>query len=421
MHGQLKESQMRVQHDELVELGQRYLGDVELWRQPEEFYARLHEHARVLPIGGGTWLVSGHAETMSGLRNPRFLRQPSSIGELSFLDDAPTPEARHMGTCMHAMMLMLDPPDHTRVRSFYRDPFLPRGVKRWEPLVRSTVDGVLDDLPKNEVFDLKSAFAMPIPEIVICEILGVPHEDHRLWEKWGKLMTRRGFDDPTKDALDAMYEGYVAFGDYVTELLAARRASPADDLLSELTSASEGGDRLSDAELTGNFILLVVAGHETTANAITSAVGLLLRHREQWERLVADPSLVDSAVDESLRMEGAQRFTIPRIASEDIPLGDTVIPAGERAIFLIEAANRDPDVFADPSAFDIGRTPNPHVAFGSGPHLCLGMQLAKLEMKVALARLVEQCPGLGLAVDPAELVIEPTPTVRGWEALPVRA
>ena len=404
---------------DLVEMGRRYLYDSELWRRPEEFYRRLHEGPRVLNIGDGTWLVSGYAEVTSGLRNPRFVRQPSSEAELSFLDRAPTAEARHMGKCMHSMMLMLDAPEHTRIRGLHRAPFLPRGIKRWEPLVRETVADLLAKLPRGSVFDLKETYALPTPEIVICEILGVPHRDHKRWEAWGEVITKRGFKDPSQQGIEAVYDAHVAFGAYVADLIAARRAQPADDLLSQLTSASDNGDRLTDDELIGNFILLVVAGHETTANAITSAVGLLMRNRAQWERLVDDRGLVDAAIDESLRLEGAQRFTVPRVAAEDIELGGTVVPAGERAIFMIEAANRDPEVFADPSEFDIGRSPNPHIAFGSGPHLCLGMHLARLEMSAALAGLVDRFPDLQLAVDPGELVLAPTPTVRGWESLPV--
>jgi cytochrome P450 len=229
--------------------------------------------------------------------------------------------------------------------------------------------------------------------------------------------TGRATDEQLRPGRDA----YVAFTRYCTELIAARRAHPGDDLVSELLQATEDGDRLTDEEINGNLQLLIAAGHETTANTLTSAVVLLMQHRDQWDLLVADRGLVRRAVEETLRLAGAQRFSVGRVALEDVALGGKVIPAGDKVICLTHAANRDPLVFEDPLRFDVTRDPNPHLAFGIGHHLCLGMNLARLELVTGLDALVRELPDLRLGVDASQLRTTDGPTIRGWHEVPVRA
>jgi len=407
-----------VKEDLIVQAG-RYLADPDFRRSPEQFYAQLLDGNQVLALPGGVWLMAGHSEVRAVLRDARFSRQARADRECDFLDSDERPAVQHMGQCQRAMMLALDPPQHTRVRKFHRPPFMPRGAGRWTDYLDSVADELARDLPRDTVFDLKRLFSLPIPERAICRILGVPEEDHRLWEGWGDQIvnmdrTGQAGDAGAAPGRDAM----VAFGQYFTDLIAQRRASPGNDLISELANADDDGDRLTDAELVGNLILLIIAGHETTANTIASAVVLLMRDRDQWESLIADQSLIGTAVEEVLRLEGAQRFMVPRVAVEDVQLGEHLIAAGDEVICVVHAANRDPSVFADPLRFDITRDSSAHLAFGNGAHLCLGIHLARLEMVAAIRALVRHHPSLQLAVDEASLEPAPSSTVRGWTALP---
>jgi cytochrome P450 len=397
----------------------RYLGDPKFRAAPDDFYRQLLEEGPVLPIGNGIWLVAGHAAARAVMRDARFSRAARGAHEAEFLNADPRPDVQRMGRCLSGMMLSLDPPEHSRVRKFHRHPFMPRAVRVWQEELDALADELARDLPKDEVFDLKERFTLPIPERLICSILGVPAEDHKLWEEWTAAllnMDRTGHaeNDGVAEARAAM----VAFGEYFDKLIKERRANPGQDLISVLVNSDDAGDRLTDEELVGNFILLTSAGHETTANTIASSVVLLLRDRADWDRVVSDESLIEGAVEEALRLEGAQRFMVPRVAVEDVQVGGRTIAAGEQVILVVHAANRDPSVFADPLRFDIERDAKAHVAFGGGAHLCLGIHLARMELVAALRALVRRHPALALAVAEDELVTSATPTVRGWDALP---
>jgi cytochrome P450 len=397
----------------------RFLTDPAFREHPDEFYAQLLNGHRLLAVGNGMWLASGHAEVHSVMRDTRFSRAARAGQEMEYLTGDPRPEVQQMAACQAAMMLFTDPPEHTRIRKFHRPPFMPRAVGRWVNYVDELADELAAELSHDGQFDLKADYALPIPERAICRILGVPAEDHKQWERWTDAIlnidrTGQGGGTSTNSAGEAMR----AFGDYFAELIAHRRAHPTDDLISELVSSDEDGDRLSDAELIGNLILLIMAGHETTANSIATTVVLLMTHRDQWDRLIADPGLAEGAVEEVLRLGGAQRFIVPRVATEDVVVGGHHIPAGDEVICVLHAANRDPEVFADPDRFDITRDCSAHLAFGTGTHSCLGMPLARLELTAALKGLIHYHPELQLAVDPTALHGTPSPTVRGWQSVP---
>lgn len=407
--------------EDLAALGRQYLLDPDFRNAPGDFFERLHAESPVLSIGGGIWLVAGFHDATSGLRDPLLSRAASAALELDFLTSAPDAEARQAGQCVHQSMIMRDPPEHSRVRKFFRAPFLPRAVAAWRDGVQQLCDELLDAMPRDEVVDLKAAFAHPLPQQVICRILGVPSDDDEKITRWGEqILNIDRSGNATDESLRPARQANIEFGRYLSELIDARSAALGDDFLSGLIAPDEDGDRLSHDELIGNLALLIIAGHETTANAIVSAVVLLMQHREVWDRLVADPDVAGKVVEEALRLQGAQRFNAPRVALEDTTIGDVTIPKGDRVFFLTQVVNRDPAVFADPLTFDIDRDPNPHVAFGFGAHICLGMQLARLEMTVALATLARRFPDLTLAVDPSELCGVTSPTVLGWEAVPVR-
>lgn len=397
----------------------RFLTDPVFRESAEGFYGRLMDGHRLLPLGNGTWLVGGHAEVRSILRDNRFSRAARASQEIEYLTADPHPQVQQMAACQAAMMLFTDPPEHTRIRKFHRKPFMPRALTRLASYIDELADELAGGLPRNREFDLKQAYALPIPERVICRILGVPAEDHHEWERWTDAIlnidrTGHGGGASAIEAGEAMR----SFGDYFAAVIEARRRNPADDLISELVNANDQGDRLSDAELIGNLILLIMAGHETTANSIATTVVLLMRHRDQWDRLIAEPALVESTVEEVLRLDGAQRFMAPRVAVEDVDLGGHHIPAGDQVICVLHAANRDPEVFDAPARFDITRVSSAHLAFGSGTHLCLGIHLARMELMAALKALIRHHPELRLAVPDDRLQSTPSPTVRGWQTLP---
>ncbi|CAJ1500418.1 cytochrome P450 [[Mycobacterium] burgundiense] len=405
--------------ESLIADAMRFLTDPVFRENPGPFYERLLDGNRLLALGNGMWLIAGHAEVRSVLRDTRFSRAARADQEMEYLNADPRPEVQQMAACQAAMMLFTDPPEHTRIRRLYRDPFMPRAVVRWAAYVDELADELAQSLPRDREFDLKKAYALPIPERAICRILGVPAEDHKKWEHWTDAIvnmdrTGHGGGSGTTEAGDAMR----SFGDYFAELIQQRRRNPADDLISELVTTDDHGDRLSDEELIGNLILLIMAGHETTANSIATTVVQLMAHREQWDRLVADDSLVGNAVEEILRVDGAQRFMVPRVAVEDVQIGDHHISAGDQVICVLHAANRDPKVFDNPHELDISRDSSAHLAFAPGTHLCLGMHLARMELIAGLKALIRHHPALRLAVPVHELQHAPSPTIRGWRTLP---
>lgn len=410
---------------DLVADALRFLSDPAFREYPEKFYERLLDGHRLLALGNGMWLVSGHAEVRSVMRDIRFSRAARTAREVDYLTADPRPQIQQMAECQRAMMLFRDPPEHTRIRKFHRAPFMPRAVSRWADYLDELASDLAREFPRGSDFDLKATYALPIPERAICRILGVPADDHLKWEHWTDAilnMDRIGHGGGTSGTSgtsgSSAGEAMRAFGDYFIDLIRQRRTHPADDLISELANADDEGDQLSDADLIGNLILLIMAGHETTANSIATTVVQLMTHRDQWDLLVDDPTLIQGAIEEVLRLDGAQRFIVPRIAVEDVQIGGHLIPAGDQVICVLHAANRDPQVFPDPQRFDITRDNSAHLAFGSGTHLCLGIHLARMELAAALRALVRQHPTLQLAVDPANLQTTPAPTVRGWQSVP---
>ncbi|GAB2681939.1 cytochrome P450 [Nocardia goodfellowii] len=356
------------------------------------------------PGGKPGWLVTGHDLVRSILSDARF----SSRKELmlhptidySGFEIPPAPPGE---------FLLMDEPQHGRYRKPLASKFTARRMRLLTERVEQITADRLDAMEKaGPPTDLLAAFARPIPAILICELLGVPYEDRASFQdNVESFMGGEISDEDLMAAVTATYE-------YLTELVAAKRANPTDDVLSELTDTD-----LTDEELRGMALVLLAAGLDTTANMLALGTFALLRHPDQLAALRADPALTDQAVEELLRYLSVAKTSM-RTALEDVELASQTIKAGQVVIASYHAANHDPDRFADPHVFDIHRRAGGHLAFGHGAHHCLGAQLARVEMRVAFPALISRFPTLRLAVSADEVALRPeTADIFGVKSLPV--
>jgi pimeloyl-[acyl-carrier protein] synthase len=378
---------------------------------PYPTYHRLRTEDPVHHSPLGFWVLTRYDDVVAALRDPRLVKEPLAAFVAARFG-APVP-------AMGLSMLDRDPPDHTRLRGLVSKAFTPRVVEGLRPRIQQIVDGLLDRAAERGSMDLIEEFAYPIPVAVICEMLGVPVEDHERFKGWS-LDVARGLDliwlGPDSEVGRRSVAARKALGEYFRGLIAQRRAAPRSDMLSDLIAAEEAGDKLSEVELLATCILLLIAGHETTVNLIGNGTLALLRHRDQLERLRREPALIGSAVEELLRFDGPVQRTA-RIPSEDVVFGGRTIAKGEMVMPFIGAADRDPAQFPDPDRLDIGRADNRHIAFGWGIHFCLGAPLARIEGQIAINTLVRRLPKLELATSEPEY--RQSLTLRGLKALPV--
>ncbi len=358
------------------------------------------------------YLVSRHAHVRAALHDARLSaeRTPGLTdvllaqrrSELAF-----DPEERSM--------LASDPPDHTRLRGLVNRAFTPRRIEALAGRIEAIAEELLDRVGSSAEFDLMRALAGPLPVMLIAELLGIPVQDHQQLRDWSNALVVLidGSSEPASIA--AAGRAQRELRDYLRGAIALRR-EPRDDLLSALIAARDERDALSDSELIATCRLLLIAGHETTTNLIGNGVAALLEHRAELAALRADPGLLRSAVEELLRYDGPVQAT-RRITKEPLEIDGVTIPAKSVVVLLLGAANRDPDVFADPDRLDLARDPNPHLAFGHGIHSCLGAPLARLEGRIALRSLLGRFPRLELA-QPARR--RPTFLLRGYQELRLR-
>ncbi|MEV6394369.1 cytochrome P450 [Streptomyces sp. NPDC051907] len=389
----------------IVDLGEH---GADFTANPYPYYARLRASGPVhqvrLPGGGECWLIVGHEEARAALADPRLSKSPASIGALMLDEQVVGP-----------YLLVLDPPDHTRLRRLVAREFTARRVEGLRPRIQRIADELLDAMVPAGRADLVDALAFPLPIIVICELLGVPAADRDAFRAWSNEIVAPTGPESERDAV----HGLAA---YLDELIEDKRCSaPAGDLLSALVrTRAEDDDRLSAAELRALAYLLLVAGHETTVNLISNAVRALLAHPDQLAELRADSGLLDGAIEETLRYDGPVETATLRFTATAVPVGDTVIPSGQTVLVALAAADRDPKRFPEPDRFDVRRDARGHVAFGHGIHYCLGAPLARLEAKIALHTLLTRCPDL--AADPSAGPYDwlPGVLIRGVRRLPVR-
>ena len=386
--------------------------DPEFLADPYPTYHRLREEDPVHHSPMDFWVLTRYEDVAAVLRDPRFIKEPL-VSMVAARFGVSVPPGVGLS------MLDRDPPDHTRLRSLVSKAFTPRVVEGLRPRIQKMVDDLITRAEAVGTMDLIEEFAYPIPVNVICEMLGVPVEDHERFKGWS-LDIARGLDSvwlpPDSEIPKRSGAARHAIGDYMRGLIAERRASARGDLLSALIAAEEAGDKLSEDELIATCILLLIAGHETTVNLIGNGTLALLRHPEQLRRLRETPGLITSAVEELLRYDGPVQRTA-RITSTEVTIGGRTIPRGEMVMPFIGAADRDPSQFSDPDRLDLGRADNRHIAFGWGIHFCLGAPLARVEGQIAIDTLVRRLPRLALASDEPEH--RQSLTLRGLKALPV--
>jgi cytochrome P450 len=363
-----------------------------------------------LPSGDRALLLTRHEDVQATLADPRWERH------LDPGKGAARVSAHEDGGVFNSPNLGMSGADHTRWRRLVSKSFTAKRVNDLRPRITEIAEELLADMLAGEKpGDLTTALGFPLPVRVICELLGVPHTDWERFAHWSNLLL-----STTAYTQDEISTGHAQFNEYMRDHIAAKRANPGDDLISELTTISDADDgRLSSQELMYTAIGLLVAGHETTANMISKMVAMLLADRTRWESLLADRSQIRSTVEESLRMDANSGFGIPRFITEDVELSGVTVKAGSTVVNSMAAANRDPDDFPSPERFDLRRSPNTHLAFGAGAHSCLGQSLARTELQVTLEVLLDTTPGLDLAVPVSALERRTGLVVGGLTALPV--
>ena len=296
-------------------------------------------------------------------------------------------------------MLDIDPPDHTRLRALVSRAFTPRSVSRWDDRVQEIADRLLDAVAGHDRIDLIAALGYPLPVTVIAEMLGVPAEDMDRFERWSNDIALIVEPILTPAQVENVRRASEELFAYFETIVEERRRKPRDDLVSALLAAEEEGDRLTREELLSTMLLILVAGNETTRNLIGNGMLALLRHPDQLQRLREEPDLLEPAVDELLRYDSPVQLD-GRVVREDLEMGGKRMRAGQKAIALIGAANRDPAAFDNPDALDLGRKEKSHLSFGRGIHYCLGASLALLEARIAFSGLLDRFPSIRLAAEP---------------------
>ena len=386
---------------------------------PHEWFSWLRANAPVFhhdePDGDGFWVVTRHEDIVTANRDAATFSSAQERGGVVSLD---TPAAPVEGQEMAGnMMLFMDPPGHTRYRKLVNRGFTPRMVGALEPHLRELTVRIVEDAIAKGECDFVVDVAAELPLEVIAELLGVPREDRFKLFEWSNRMISA--DDPEyrvsdENLMDAQVELYM----YAQALAEARRADPRPDIVTTLLNAEVDGDTLSELDFNLFFLLLTVAGNETTRNAIAHGMHAFLENPDQWALLVSDPEAhIDGAVEEILRWATPVMF-FRRNCTRDTELGGQVIREGEKISLWYISANRDESVFDEPFRFDITRDPNPHIAFGGGgPHFCLGAQLARLEIRLLFEELARRVPQLESRGTPDRLRSN---FVAGIKHLPVR-
>ncbi|WP_306191091.1 cytochrome P450 [Streptomyces sp. MK5] len=356
--------------------------------------------------GRPAWLVTGHALARELLTDPRLSTDrnrdgfPMTTPRFAAVKDRRT------------ALLGVDDPEHHAQRRMMIPSFTLRRATELRPRIQRTVDGLLDAMiAQGPPAELVGAFALPVPSMVICALLGVPYADHEFFEEQSRRLLRGPTAGETQDARNRLEE-------YLGDLVDRKRKDPGDGVLDDLVQQQRREGRPDREELLAMAVILLVAGHETTANMISLGTYTLLQHPERLAELRADPALLPAAVEELMRLLSIADGLL-RVATEDIEVAGTTIRAGDGVVFSTSVINRDQDVYAAPDTLDFHRPARHHIAFGFGIHQCLGQNLARIELEIALGSLVRRLPTLRLAAPPEEIPFKPGDTIQGMLELPV--
>lgn len=349
----------------------------------------------------GVWGISKYHDVKEISKNPAVFSNAGGIRP----DSGPVP-----------MMIDMDDPEHLRRRKLVNKGFTPKQIRDQEPKVRRVVDRIIDGVCERGECDFVTDVAAWLPLVMIADALGFEEKDHAALLEWSDdLLKGLGAPDPT--AAERMMNAAALYHVYMTNVIEQRRAKPTDDLAGILVHSEVDGHRLDDEEIVMESLLILIGGDETTRHVISGGAYQLLTHRDQWDDLVRDRSLLPSAVEEMLRWVTPIK-NMSRTVTRDVEVRGRQLREGQKLMLLYPSANRDEDVFADPFRFDIRRSPNEHVAFGFGTHFCLGNSLARLELNVMFDRLLDRLPDLQLAT-PDEPAFRQANFVSGYESMPV--
>ncbi|BBC35116.1 hypothetical protein SGFS_064100 [Streptomyces graminofaciens] len=378
---------------------------------PPPLYSRLRDENPITQVTiwdgrHSAWLVTRWEDARAVLGNPAFSSDQSHSGFPSQRPDMPP--------LAHGFFANYDPPIHTTMRSTLTREFMIKRIGALRPGIASTTTRLLDEMTRSErSADLVERFTLPLPSLVICDLLGVPYEDHEYFQKRSRVFVDA---HATGEQFTQAWEELNA---YLADLLTAKRGNPGDDVLSRLTEHVDAGT-VTERDASDLAVFLLFAGHETTANMLALSTVALLRDPAQIPRLLAGPTEAANAVEELLRYLSIVHGGLRRYALEDVTIGGVTISAGEGVIVPVHVANRDPESFTDPDSLDLGRdNARRHVAFGYGIHQCLGQPLARAELQIALPELFRRLPGLRLAVPFEDIAFKENTFVYGVDELPV--
>jgi len=379
---------------------------------PHEVFGRLRNESPVhwteMPGGRGFWAITKYADVVAISKDPKTY---SSARGGTNLMDLPPEEL----SIVQMMMVNMDPPQHNKFRNLVSKGFTPRMIAQLEPQIRAAAARTIDAVAQRGECDFVRAIAGDLPLIIIADLLGIPQEDRGKVFDWSNRLI--GFDDP--EFQTSLEDGKIAAGElwmYANSIAAKRREKPELDLTSVLVHASVDGEKLNEMEFDAFFLMLAVAGNETTRNAISGGMLALTQHPEQRKRLLDDPSLIPSAIEEILRWV-TPVIHFRRTVTRDVELRGVQLREGDKVAIFYPSANRDEEVFANPFEFDVTRTPNEHLSFGVGQHFCLGSSLARLELRVIFEELLRRLPDIELAGDVRRLRSN---FINGIKTMPVR-
>jgi cytochrome P450 len=394
--------------------------DPEIRRNPYPTYAKLREAGPVLRNELlSMWMFPRHQEVNRLLKDPRLAsdRSEAILQRTPGYDPSAANPLRDM---LSHWILLLDPPDHARLRGLVNKAFTPRFVRELRPRIETLCEELLAPAQASGSLDVLRDLANPLPFEVIAAMLGIPSGERASLREWSDGLAKMlGSLRPTADQGAEARRCVVELGRYLGKTIEARHGDRRDDLISELVAAEEEGGRLSAQEVLATCALLFLAGHETTTNLIGNGVLALTQHPDALAALRADPGLLEGAIEELLRFDSPVQF-VTRVARERFEVEGVELEAGQPALLMIGSANRDPEAFTDPDRLDVTRQQVKHLSFGRGPHFCLGASLARLEADVVFRQLLDRFPRWELGLDVQDLDWRPDLGFRGVRSLPMK-